>query len=198
MAIIYPSLPAFRAIDLTMNDPTITFRAQSGKRISRKVSGNYFSFVLSYPPITLTDINPIRGAIAKARGQFQTFSVTPPNLATPLGTQTADTTIAVTAPIGSTSVDISGAGATNTFKAGDIIKFSNHLKVYMLTDDTVAIAGAATLSFVPPLLEEVVITSTTVKHSDVPFNVALANDLQRIKTRVDGYNSYELAVDEVF
>jgi len=195
--ITYPSTPCFRTVGLQMVDPTTTFRSQSGKRISRKTEGGYFTFTLTYAPLSLSDIAPVRGAVAKARGQFETFTITLPNLV-PNGTQTANTTVSSSEAVGVTSVDITGAGSTNTFKAGDPIKFSNHTKVYMLTDDAAASSGNATLDFVPPLITAVVGSTTTVKHSDVPFTVALANDLQAFSTSVNGYSKYELNVEEVF
>jgi len=199
MAITYPTAPPFRGIDLKFKDPTTVFRAQSGKRISRKVGGQYWMLTLSYPPLRDSEFSPVRGAIAKARGMYETFTVIPPNLATPNGTQTADTVVATSTAIGNTTVPITGATVGATLKAGDVVKFSNHTKVYMITDDSIADGlGAATLNIIPPLITAVVATTTTVKHSNVPFNVALSNDMQSMKTDVAGFNTYELDVEEVF
>ena len=197
MSIIYPSTPAFMAINFKLDDPTTSFRSQNMKRIARKASGQMWSFTIAYPPISSDNIRNILGAIAKARGSYQTFTVTPPNLSTPRGTQTSNTTVATTTAVGATSVPITGA-STNTFKAGDILKFSNHTKVYTITDDTTAVAGAATLSISPPLIVQVTGSSTTVQHSNVSFTVSLASDLQEIKTDVFNLSSYQLDVEEVF
>jgi len=199
MSITYPSVPPFRGINLKLKDPTIIFRAQSGKRLSRKIGGQYWSLTLSYPPLKDSEFSPVRGAIAKARGMYETFTVIPPNLATPNGTQTASTTVATSTAVGNTAVPISGATIGATFKAGDVAKFSNHTKVYMITDDATADgSGAATLNIIPPLITAVVATTTTVQHSNVPFTVSLSGDTQEIKTDVAGFNMYELDVEEVF
>jgi hypothetical protein len=199
MAITYPTSPKFRAIDLKMVDPTVVFRAQSGKRVSRKVGGQYWSFTLTYPPLKDSEFSPVRGAVVRARGQYETFTVIPPNLATPQGTQTADTVVAASTAIGNTSIPISGATIGATIKSGDVLKFSNHAKVYMIVEDTVADgAGLATLTITPPLITAITITTTTVKHANVPFTVALTNAMQEIKTDVAGFNRYELDVEEVF
>jgi hypothetical protein len=162
------------------------------------VAGQLWSFVLTYPPMSKATFAPVLGAIAKARGSYQTFTIIPPNLKNPLGTQTADTVIATNTAIGSTSIPISGATVSATFVAGDIIKFSNHNKVYMLTDNTAADGGGlAFVSITPPLITAIT-TSHTAKHTNVPFTVALSGELQEFKTTVDGFIRYELDVEEVF
>ena len=198
MPLTYPTSPGFRDIVIKMNDPSITFRAQNGRRISRKVSGHLWSGTLTYPPMTKASFVPIRGFLAKLRGQYNTFTIIPPNLANPLGTQIADTTVATGQAIGATSVPISGATSGNTFRAGDVLKFSNHDKVYMVTDDaTASVGGTATINFVPPLLTAIT-TSHTVKHKDVPFTMALTNALQEMQTSVADIYTYELTCEEVF
>ena len=153
---------------------------------------------MTYPPMSKTTFGPIRGFIGKLRGRYNTFTVIPPNMATPNGTQTSDTTVASNASAGATSVDISGAGASATFKSGDVLKISSHDKVYMLTDDSTATGGGlATLNFVPPLLEDIT-TAHTIKHSNVPFTMALTGEVQEMRTRVDGLYTYELDMEEVF
>lgn len=198
MAYTYPTSPGFRDITLRLDDPSISFRSQNGKRIIRKVSGHIWSGTLTYPPMTAATFAPVRGFIAKLRGEYNTFTIIPPNLATPQGTQTTDTTVAANASAGAITANISGGTVGATFKAGDVLKFSNHDKVYMITDDaTVSGAGTATLNFVPPLVSAIT-TSHTAKHSSVPFTMALTNKIQEFKTSVDGLNMYELDMIEVF
>lgn len=199
MSITFPSTPGFQAIGLKMNDPTIIFRAQNGRRVARKVSGHLWTFTLSYPPTKRDLLYPVVGAIAKAQGQYQTFTVIPPNLANPSGTQISDTTVAASKVIGSTAIDLTGATIGSTFKAGDVIKFSNHTKVYMITDNAIADgSGNVTVNIVPPLVSAITMATHTAKHKDVPFTVALSNNIQEFKTNVAGFYSYELDVEEVF
>lgn len=199
MAIPYPTSPPFKAVNLRMIDPSIIFRSQSGKRIVRKVSGQYWMFTLKYPPKKRSEFSAVIGALAKAQGQYQTFAIIPPNLATPEGTQLSDTTVQNTVSAGNVSVNLQGASAGATFKAGDVVKFSNHTKVYMITDDATADGGGlATIFINPPLLESLPATTTTAKHSNVPFNVSLSGSVQEINTDVAGFYFYELDVEEVF
>jgi len=193
----YPTTPSFREMTIKMDDPTISFRAQNGRRIVRKVSGHLWSGTLMYPPLTKAQFTPVRGFLAKMRGQFDTFTIVPPNLANPLGTQLTDTTVDAAQAIGSTSVVVNGTASGKTFRSGDVLKFSNHAKVYILTDDTTATATTATLNFVPPLLTALT-TAHTVKHKDVPFTMALTNSVQEMKTSVSDLYTFELDMEEVF
>lgn len=197
MSLVYPTSPGFRAIGLKMSDPTITFRSQNGKRISRKVGGHLWSFTLTYPPMTKEQFRPILGFLAKVRGRYNTFTIVPPNLATPLGTQVNDTVVIENKAEGNTSIKVAG-NPLSTYKAGDVVKFSGHNKVYMLTDDAIANGfGEAILNFQPPLTTSVTF-GETAKHSNVPFTVALTGDIQEINTDVAGFYKYELDVEEVF
>lgn len=198
MAFTYPTTPNFREMTIKLDDPSVSFRSQNGKRIVRKIPGHVWSGTLTYPPMTVSTFAPVRGFIAKLRGEYNTFTIIPPNMATPQGTQTADTTVAANASAGALTVNISGAGASATFKAGDVLKFSNHAKVYMLTDDSTATGGGtATLSISPPLVSAIT-TSHTVKHSSVPFTMALTSKIQEFRTSVEGLYTYELDCIEVF
>ena len=198
MAFTYPTTPNFRSVILKMFDPSISFRAQNGRRISRKVSGHIWKGTLTYPPMTKASFVPVRGFIAKLSGVYETFTIIPPNTATPLGTQVSDTTVVSNTAAGSTSVPLSGATVSATFSAGDVLLFSNHSKVYVVTDDATADGGGlATLNFTPPLIESIT-TAHTIKHTDVPFTMALVNGEQEMRTGVEGLYTYELDMEEVY
>jgi len=190
-------LTNFRAINLKMNDPSITFRSQNGRRVSRKVGGHLWSFTLTFPPMTKEKFRPVIGFIAGLRGSYSTFTVVPPNLAVPQGHIITSGVIG-TAAAGATQVDVSNnTGGTIELRMGDIIKFSNHNKVYMLTTDVTIVDGQNELVGVScPLLQSV--SSTPLTNNQVPFTVALNNDLQEIKTEVNGLYTFELDVTEVY
>lgn len=193
----YPTTPKFRSVDIAAKDPSIVSITQSGKKIVRKVGGHRWQLTLRYPPLTQEDIAPVRGFISKLRGMYHDITVIPPNLATPQGTQTGDTTVAASYSTGASSIGVTGASSGATFKSGDVLKFNNHNKVYVLVADSTADAsGNATLNIVPPL-QTAISTSNTVKHSNVPFTMSLSSDLQEISTDVAGLSSYELEVTEV-
>lgn len=192
----FPTTPKFRAVDFRTVDPVLMTRSQNGKRYVRKVSGHRWEFTLSYPPLQKEEFKPVFGFVNKVKNAYTPFTIIPPNFATPSGTQIVDTTIAASASAGASSVSLSGATAGATFVAGDVVKFSGHDKVYVLTDNATADgSGNATININPVLVEDVT-TDMTAKHSDVPFTVAIKNVPQEFSAGVTGLYSYELDVEE--
>jgi hypothetical protein len=83
-------------------------------------------------------------------------------------------------------------------KAGDVIRFPSHNKVYMLTADaTTDGTGDVAVSITPNLIEAVNDDgSSTVTVDDVPFRMTLARDIQEYKYATDGTVSYEIDIIE--
>ena len=88
------------------------------------------------------------------------------------------------------------SGGTGTLKTGDLIKFSNHDKVYMLTED-VNLDGS-TIDTLPifPTLRTATTSSTTVQYNSVPFKVFLTSDAQGFKVGSPKLYTYEINVRE--
>jgi hypothetical protein len=86
------------------------------------------------------------------------------------------------------------SGGTGTLKKGDLIKFSNHDKVYMITEDVASLASA-TLNFYPNLVTGITNT-TTVTYNNVPLKVYLDSDQQKYITQADGTYKYEITLNE--
>jgi len=118
------------------------------------------------------------------QGRHGVFTVTPSEISSASGTVSGTVTCSAAAA-GLVSVTI--AGLTGTFKAGDVIKFSGHSKVYMLTAD----AGNGAMAFTPPLISAVS-SSDTVIYNDVPFTVRLSNDIQGYKLGAGMLYRYEV------
>ena len=80
-------------------------------------------------------------------------------------------------------------------KKGDLIKFSNHDKVYMITADVTISGTNDAISFYPPLVSGIT-NSTTITYNSVPFKVYLTGDNIRYATSTDGKYQYEIKVNE--
>ena len=100
---------------------------------------------------------------------------------------------------GSTAVGITDDGTpAGTLKKGDLIKFSNHDKVYMLTETLTLANDSAVkqMSFFPPLVETITGGSTTVTYNNVPFKVFFMTDELSYEVQNDGLYRYEISVRE--
>jgi hypothetical protein len=151
---------------------------------SRKIGGQKWSFTASYAVMTRSEFNPVFAFTVAQRGRHGVFTVIPTGISTTSGTGSGTVTTSA-ASKGVTSVTI--AGLTGDLKAGDVVKFAGHDKVYMLTADR---SGAGAITITPPLVEAVGVEQLI--YSDVPFTVRLANDVQSYKVSSGMFYKYEV------
>ena len=89
-------------------------------------------------------------------------------------------------------------GGSGTFKKGDLIKFSNHTKVYQLSADTTSDGSTAFTINIYPTLQTAVSNTTTVTYNNVPMTVALIDDDPDFETNEDGVYEYGIDVREEY
>ena len=138
MAGTFPTA-GFTAMELQTNTRSRLTESVSGQTQRIKSGAQYWSFKLKSPPLSRSDFNAIYSFIIQQDGQVESFTVVPPVIASTTGTAAGTVTVAdvntadplLSTSAGSSSVGVSGG--TGTLKKGDLIKFSNHNKVYMLT-----------------------------------------------------------------
>ena len=108
---------------------------------------------------------------------------------------TTSTSPVISLASGSTAVGVTGG--TGTLKKGDLIKFSNHNKVYMITED-VNLDGSTVdrIPFYPPLITALTGGGQTITYTDVPFTVYMDRDEQKFITQADGTFKYEIVMNE--
>ena len=78
---------------------------------------------------------------------------------------------------------------------GDLIKFSNHDKVYMVTADKTISGTNDAISFYPPLTTAIT-SSTTVAYDNVPVKVYMDKDEVKFITQTDDSYKYEIVLNE--
>jgi hypothetical protein len=193
MSGIFPSTE-FAALDFRSNVTVRTTTTISNRMQRAKVGGQFYSFKLQSRPMTRAEFMPIYAFLIQQDGQFETFTVElPGNLSSSRGTAAGTVTSTGSVAAGVKAAAVSGG--TGTLKKGDIIKFSNHDKVYMLTEDVASLASA-TLNFYPALTTAIT-NSTTVGYSNIKITVMQTNDVNQYQTGIDNKFKYELEVQEV-
>jgi hypothetical protein len=193
----------FTTMDFSSNTQTRTTQSLSGRTQRAQLQSQYFSFKLVSPPLSRAEYAPIMSFILKQGGKFDSFTVVPPDISSTRGTATGTITCAnitssdYSVAAGSSTVPIiNDVVSSGTLKNGDLIKFSNHDKVYMLTED-VNLDGSTVVGLpIYPTLRTAVNASTTVVYNDVPFKVFLTSDTQGFKIGTQKYYSYEINVRE--
>ena len=151
----FPTTPKFRAINFQDNRPTLVNQTLSGKKSARQIGGQYFSFTVQMPPMQQADSQKIFAFLQKQKGAYENFTVQQP--LDNLGSDKSQTDIAVVgvhaAQDATIAMDGFTASTAGVLKAGDLIKFANHTKVYMVQDDVTSDgSGAATVSISPNLV----------------------------------------------
>lgn len=197
----FPSTPGFSAAGFKQN--TITKRTQtaSGRQIRATNATTLWSGTLVFPTMNLSEFRPIQAFVALSQGTLNEFDIVIPLVsesqsvnaaalsATVDGAHSAgDTTIAISTNLG---------GAGNALKAGDIVRFANHSKVYMCTSDINTDGlGNATMNIQPALTENLV-NNENITTNNVPFRMILSNDVQEFGYQTNSLVSYEIDVEEV-
>ena len=199
----FPLQAGFTTTNFTSQTQSRVTVSVSGKTQRIKTGAQFFSFKLKSPRMTRAEVDADFSFIAAQDGQVESFTIVPPVISSTKGTASGTLTVVnatSSSPVlslaaGSKNVGISGG--TGTLKKGDLIKFSNHDKVYMLTED-VDLDGSTVdqLSFYPPLTTALTGGGQTITYNSVPFKVFLDQDAQSFSTSADGLHQYEISVSE--
>lgn len=191
MAGTYPTDPEFQAINLESRHSNLVSETVSGRLQVRTLGGQRWSFTAKYNPMTRAEFMPVFAFVMRQQGQRDTFTIVPPVISDASGdiSGTMSTSTAVGAGISSIPVD----GFTGTIKAGDVVKFAGHSKVYMVTQDQ---TGTGNIFIEPPLVSAVA-DNEVVTYDSVPFTMRLSNDIQSYSLAANEYFEYEVDMIEV-
>jgi len=187
------AVTVFPVIPLQIN------RTLSGRETRDLVTGPYFEFTYEFSALSVAQRKQIAGHIALANGALQSFYIKlPTHLDDAEGGATGTIDVASGASAGVTSVDYTAGSAANTtvFKAGDIIQFDNHGKIYEVTADSATTGTSGTVNFFPPL-RTAITTSEDINYDNVPVLVRYKTDLS-YDVRNDSYGFITLEFIEVF
>ena len=167
------STAKFESLGIKSIQNTILSKSVSGKKLARQIDGQRWGFTARVITAKRSDVyGDLMAFIVKQRSGKENFTIIPPEVEDARGT--ASGTPHGTASAGDTSITLGGTG-TGTLKAGDMIKFANHSKVYMVVADQSDIS-TGTLTIEPPLTTAV--SSSDITYDNVAFTVHLTNDVQ--------------------
>ena len=196
----WPSTIGFRTVNFRALSSTKQTTSQSGRRVRVSTSGTRFSATIQYPQMTVANFKPIQAVATRLDGPLNSFDIVLPSVSeTQSGVTGTTATVDGTNAAGSSTVNIStNKNSTLILKAGDVIRFPSHNKVYMVTADaTTNGSGDVAVNITPNLIEAVNDDgSSTVNVDDVPFRMTLARDIQEYKYATDGTVSYEIDIIE--
>ena len=186
----YPTTPIFSTIGFRSVNYNLSSQSISGRTQVRNIGGQRFEFSAQYTRMTRSEFAPILVFTMAQRGSAETFTIVLPQISSKSGDASGTILVNGAADIGATTVGVDGV--TGTLKAGDMIKFANHSKVYMLTADR---AGNGNIS-IQPALRVAVPNDNAVTFDSVPFTVRLNNDVQEFNLGSASLVDYEIDMIE--
>tara|TARA_B100001093_G_scaffold515480_1_gene591902 strand:+ start:4302 stop:4904 length:603 start_codon:yes stop_codon:yes gene_type:complete len=190
-----PSGVDIQAIEFKSNQPTVRTQSLSGRTQTRTFGGQYWSARIEMPPLTQTSLRKVYAFLVKQKGSASTFTIAPFNLQQVTGTPSATEDIKATTSsaqklVGSTSVEMTNQ---NKFFAGDMIKFSNHTKAYMITQDQ---GSDDTVFFEPGLTTAITDSHNVLSGTNFELTVRLEGDNFTYKTGTDLYANLKFDIVE--
>ena len=195
----FPTSPNFRSLNFKDNRPTLLNQTLSGKKQVRQIGSQYFSFTVQMPPLQQEKAQEVFAFLQKQKGSFGDFTIVAP--LDNLGAGKAETDIQVVGShtSGDATIDLDGFAVNQlgALKAGDLIKFANHSKVYMVRDTADSLsAGQMTLSIEPNLVASLA-DNEAVTVNKPSFTVYLENNEIMYSTDASGFYSISFDVREV-
>ena len=186
----------------TSLQPTLVSVSHSLSRQARSRGGaQRWGIEATYPPnLTRAELAPIIAFALAQRGQYETFTLTPPALwSTARGIATGTPLVKGASQTGR-SVITDGWTATQTgiLLAGDFIKFAGQDKVYIVTADANSDgSGNATIAIEPALMASPA-NDAAITVTSVPFSVAFASDVQEFSVKPAFLHEFKVAFVEAF
>lgn len=187
----------FETMGFSSKQNTISSKSINGKHLSRVVDNQRFGFTARVIVGKRSDIyGELMAFIIKQRSGKESFDIVPPDVSSAKGNVSGTVLVNGTFAAGVTSVNVDGM--TGTLKAGDLIKFASHTKVYMVVADSTAdVSNEATLTIEPPLQSNIT-DDSVVTFNNVAFKVHLENDIQEfgvVGADKDGNALYQFEFD---
>ena len=193
----FPTSPNFRSLNFKDNRPNLLNQTLSGKRQVRQIGSQYFSFTVQMPPLQQEKAQEVFAFLQKQKGSFETFTIQAP--LDNLGASKSETDILsrLGHSAGDFEIEIDGfSQTTGALKAGDLIKFDSHSKVYMVAEDANASGGQATVTISPPLVTSIS-GNDPVTVNKPSFTVYLESNEIMYSTDASGFYSISFDVREV-
>jgi hypothetical protein len=194
----FPTSPAARSVKVSSFTPTLISVTHSLKRQVRRRGGQQWTLEVEFPPMTRDEFAPIYAFVVSQRGQYETFTYTPPLIGVARGAMGGTPLVNAVHAVGVTSIATDGwPNSTLVLKAGDFVKFAGHNKVYLVTANaTTDGTGAVTLTIEPPL-NTALANNEAITVNGVPFTVALVSDVQAFGLEMGPIYSFSLNMVEV-
>ncbi len=212
--------PGYSSVRLSSEHKIMNTRTNSGRLISRELSGHKWNISIGYNPMTREEFEPVYTFLLQKRGSMTPFFVSLPQYKVP---RNSDFATFVASNNFSPSVAAGESGGTTMMienanfsssnngsaRLGDIFTItdtdSNHKKTYQITrvethnnyesNTTGPISSQLRIHFIPAL-QRPVTTNATINFNNPKFRVVLKNDIQEYSLNSENLYSFSLELEE--
>ena len=170
----------FQTLGIQSQVDTLISKSISGKKLTRQIGTQRFGFTAEIIVAKRPDVyGELMAFVIQQRGSKENFTIIPPEVKNTRGSETGTVLVNGVHNVGDNTIamDAFAGDGAGRFKAGDLIKFASHTKVYMIVSDVTSSGNAATVTIEPPLITALA-DDSVVTYSNVPFTVHLVNDVQ--------------------
>ena len=193
----------FQTLGIQSQVDTLISKSISGKKLTRQIGAQRFGFTAEIITAKRSDVyGELMAFVIQQRGSKENFTIIPPEVKNTRGSETGTVLVNGVHNVGDNTIamDAFAGDGAGRFKAGDLIKFASHTKVYMVVEDVTSSSNASTVTIEPPLQADLT-DNSVVTYNNVPFTVHLENDIQEfgsVGTTKDGdvLYQYEFDVEE--
>jgi hypothetical protein len=195
-----PTFPSIQPTSAQMRkiNPTRITTTLNGIEQRESSAGQYFALILEFNNLSQSEQRQIQGLFAETGGAVQTFDYQLPDfIGDSTGTYSAGISMTSTYGAGVSTVLINAGGSAIDLKAGDVVTFTGHDKVYMLTADTVLDSGSNYILKIDPPLRAGVTATTAVTHKNVTMKARFASDNQEFDVDPNLYANFSIEIVEV-
>ena len=190
----------FQTLGIQSQVDTLISKSVSGKKLTRQIGTQRFGFTAEIIVAKRSDVyGELMAFVIQQRGSKENFTIIPPEVKSTRGSETGTVLVNGVHAVGDNTIamDAFAGDGAGRFKAGDLIKFASHTKVYMIVSDVTSSGNAATVTIEPPLITALA-DDSLVTYSNVPFTVHLVNDIQEfggVGADKDGNVLYKFELD---
>lgn len=176
-----PRTPAPLSFSWQSIDPAFVSTTQSLRRQTRSRGAQRWRLVYEYNAGLAAAYRDLFVFLLQQRGQKEKFTIIVPFMSDTTSQVGAAVALTANYSAGATAVNVDGCAPDGLVIAkGEFFTIAGSAKAYMATADSTSAAGAATINFYPPLMEDVS-NNALLTLADVPFQVMLDNELPEFK-----------------
>lgn len=175
----FPTSIKPRNYQLQDNRPTLVNASLSGRRSVRTIGAQYYTMTVALPPLDKDDAMDVFSFLQKQKNSYEEFSYQYPITNRGAGAANSGRTVNGAHSAGDNTIAIQGfsASQTDALKAGDLLEFADHDKVYMVESDVDSDAsGEMTITISPPLVSSLT-DNEAIDCNQPNFKVFLVGDI---------------------